>query len=394
MKVSNRGVAGTCGVGVRYDCRAELREEDSHPRIRISSRVEALYGDSIRRLASATLDALGMTNAALDLEDEGALPFTIMARIETAARRYCGRDLPALLPDFDAGTLYGTSRDRLRRTRLYVPGNTPRFFHNAALRHPDAVILDLEDSVAPEEKDAARILVRNALRAVSFQGAEKMVRINAPPVGLDDVRALAAHGVHAFVLPKIEDPDAVATIDRLTRSVLRDHGVDSEVYLIPTIESPRGAFRALAIAQAAASVVALSVGLEDYTKEIGAERTPEGRESWWVCGQVVNAARAAGVQPLASIYPGIDDADGLRSYAEQARATGFHGVGCIHPLQLRAAREAFTPRAAEMEQARRVVAAFEAARSEGVAAIALDGMMIDAPVVERARRILRMGQAQ
>lgn len=386
------GVAGKCGSDIRYDCRVELREADIAPAIRIASRVQALYGDSIRDLTRKTLDALGITNAALDLEDTGALPSTIMARIETAARRYCGHSLPEVLPEINAATRYGTSRDRVRRTRLYLPGNMPRFFPNAGLHRPDAVVLDLEDSVAPEEKDAARILARNALRAISFYGAEKMVRVNAPPLGLEDVRAIAPYGVHAFILPKVEEPEVVTAIDRLTRDVLRARGIDGEIYLIPTIESPRGAFNALSIAQAAPSVVALSIGLEDYVKEIGAERTPEGRESWWLSGQVINAARTAGIQPLASVYPEIDNVEGLRAYAERARAAGFDGAGCIHPRQIQIVHQAFTPRLAEIEQARRIVAAFEKAQGEGVAAMALDGQMIDPPVVERARRILRRSQ--
>jgi citrate lyase subunit beta/citryl-CoA lyase len=383
-----KGAAGACGADVRYDCRVEIAEAASTT-IHISSRVEALYGASVRRLAEDALDQLGLAGVSVNIEDTGALPFTLMARLEAAAQRYSEKLVPEVLPDINPATRYAIARDRLRRTRLYVPGNTPRFLPNVGLHGPDAIILDLEDSVPSEEKDAARILVRNALRALSFHGAEKMVRINAPPLGLEDVRAIVPHGVHTLILPKVEDPDEVAAINELARAVLREHAIDGEVYLIPTIESPRGGFRALAIADAAPSIVALSIGLEDYVKEIGAERTPEGRESWWVSDQVLNAARAVGIQPLASVYPDVDNADGLRSYAERACVAGFEGVGCIHPRQVRIVHEAFTPVAAEIEQARRMVAAFEQARAEGIAAVALDGRMIDAPVVERARRILR-----
>lgn len=216
-----------------------------------------------------------------------------------------------------------------------------------------------------------------------------MVRINSLPLGLEDVRAIASHGVHTLVLPKVEEADVVATVDRVAREVLHDYGSEGEIYLIPTIESPRGAFHALSIAEAAPSVVALSIGLEDYLKQISAERTAEGRESWWLSGQVLNAARAAGIQPLASVYPDIDNTEGLRVYAKQARSAGFEGVGCIHPRQVRVVHETLAPQAAEIEQARRIVEAAAKARAEGIAAVALDGGMIDAPVVERARSILR-----
>ncbi len=164
-------------------------------------------------------------------------------------------------------------------------------------------------------------------------------------------------------------------------------------HLIPIIESARGAFNALAIASASERVAALAIGLEDYTADLGATRTPEGLESLWARSQVVNAARAAGVQPLASVYADVDDLDGMRRFAAEARTFGFEGVACLHPRQVAAAHHGFRPAPDEVERARRIVAALDEARALGRGVAAVYGKMVDAPVAERARRVLRLAEA-
>jgi len=347
-----------------------------------------MYGQSIRALVQGTLAALGASDLAVTLDDSGALPFTLMARLEAAVRRLRPETTAVALPDINPATQYPSSRHRLRRSRLYLPGNTPKFFINAGLHGPDAVILDLEDSVPPFEKDAARILVRNALRTVSFYGAEKMVRINQLPLGLEDVRALAAQGVHTFLVPKVETTDQIRDVDALLAELRAD-----EVYLIPIVESALGVLNAYPIATASPRVAGLAIGLEDYTTDIGAQRTREGRESQWACGQVINAARAAGVQPLGSVFSDVDDVEGLRAWTQEARGLGFDGVGCIHPRQVRVVHDAFAPTDQEIERAQRIMVAYEQAVATGRGVVAVDGKMVDAPVVERARRVLAMVNA-
>lgn len=166
-----------------------------------------------------------------------------------------------------------------------------------------------------------------------------------------------------------------------------------EIFLIPIIESARGVLRAFEIASASPRVVALAIGLEDYAKDIGAERTAEGRESLWARSQIVNAARAAGVTPLGSVFGDVADETGLRAFVRDARALGFEGIGCLHPRQVQIAHAAFAPTPEEIERACRIVQAFEEARARGAGVVALDGKMIDAPVVERARRTIRLARA-
>ena len=386
--------AGARGPDVRDDCWVEVRSVQGSaaaPVIELSTRAGSLDDNSIRDVAGQTLAALDAGGLSIRIEDSGALPFTIMARIEAAVGRLRGPDAGVALPPSSRRIHHRSSRGRIRRTRLFVPGSTPKFFPKAGLCGPDVVILDLEDGVAPQEKDAARLLVRNALRAVDFRGAEKTVRINRLPLGLEDIRAVAPHGVHALVLSKTEDPAEVAEVDRAVRQALEDQ--EAEVYLVPSIETARGAFRALEIAEASPRVVGLSLGLEDYVNDIGAEHTPERRESLWFTSQVLNASRAAGVQPLGSVYTGFEDQEGLARYAEDFRKLGFEGIACIHPKQVRVVNEAFSPRPREVAQARRIVDAFEQAAAAGTGAISIDGKLVDLPVVELARGVLKRAAA-
>lgn len=388
--------AGRRGEAIRSDCWVAVALTDAGGiTIDLASRVETMYGDSIRQLVRDELTAFGIRHADVEMEDTGALPFVIMARLEAAVRKL-GVDVgEGYLPDRQDYASGETHRDRLRRSRLYLPGNEPRFMLNAGLHAPDAIILDLEDSVAPEEKDEARILVRNALCRVDFRSAELMVRINQDERGLDDLAFVVPHGLHVIVIPKVESPDQVNRVDERVQAILAERGIDRTVYLMPIVESAAGAIRAYEIAEASPHVVALTIGLEDYCADIGVERTTEGRESFWARSQVVNAARAAGVQPIAGVFSDIDDTAGLRQSALDAKSLGFDGMGCIHPRQIAVIHEAFAPTADELQRAMRIVEAFEDARRRGLNVVSLDGKMIDPPVLERAQRVVRMaGQMQ
>jgi citrate lyase subunit beta/citryl-CoA lyase len=162
---------------------------------------------------------------------------------------------------------------------------------------------------------------------------------------------------------------------------------------MPIVESAKGAWRAFEIAAAADTVVALAIGLEDYTADIGAERTPAGRESFWARSQVLNGARAAGVQPIDTVFSDVADEAGLRASVEEARGLGFVGKGCIHPRQIAVVHEGFAPTDAEIARARRIVLAFEDAERRGLGVVALGSKMVDPPVVKRALRTVRLAEA-
>ncbi len=376
-----RGEAGDRGPAVRSDCWIAVDVRDAGGiEIDLRSKVTGMYGRRIVELLTDGCRQLGLEHARLEVEDQGALPYVLAARLETAVKRAlpdCSEEF--LLPMSDRCT-GGSSRDRLRRTRLYLPGTQPKLFINAGLHEPDGVILDLEDAVAPSEKDAACVLVRNALRAVDFQGAERMVRINQGEMGLGDLAWVAEHNVHLILIPKVEDPEQVVEV----AECLEQLAPGREIYLMPIIESALGAWKAYEIASAHPSVVALAIGLEDYTADIGTQRTLEGTESFWARAQVLNGARAAGVQPIDTVFSDVTDMDGLRESVVEAKRLGFVGKGCIHPRQIPVVHEALAPTEAEIEKAVRIVKAFDDAQARGLGVVALGSKMIDAPVVKRA----------
>jgi len=382
------GTAGRGGEGVRSDLLVRFTPGGEGIRVEVDSKVATWYGGAIEEQARRVLADLGVSDGRLEIVDRGALPFVIAARIEAAVRR-AGlgegrRHLPGGLPYPDP-----SPRDRLRRSRLYLPGNEPKYFPNAGLHGADGLILDLEDSVHPDEKDAARILVRNALRAVDFGGAERMVRINQLPAGLADLEEVIPERPDVVLIPKVESADQVREVDAAIRRILPDR----ETWLMPILESALGVERAFEIAGASPRVCALTIGLEDYTADLGVVKTKEGEESAWARLRLVNAAKAAGVQAIDSVYGDVSDMDGLREWGRRARAIGFEGMGAVHPRQVPVIHEAFAPSPAEIEKAQRIVAAFEEARAKGLAVVSLGSKMIDPPVVERALRLVERARA-
>ena len=239
------------------------------------------------------------------------------------------------------------------------------------------------------EKDAARILVRNALRAVDFGKCERMVRINQLPMGLEDLAEIVPEAPDLVLLPKAELPEQIAETDRMIGELeepLRHHAshlADADS------GDPRSASRTRPPSRhASKNVVALTIGLEDYTADLGVAKTAEGRESLYARMRLVNAAKAAGIQAIDSVFGDVGDMDGLRRWAENSRALGFEGMGCIHPGQIPVIHEAFAPSQAEIEKALKIVAAFEEAQQRGLGVVSLGSKMIDPPVVERAQKLV------
>jgi citrate lyase subunit beta/citryl-CoA lyase len=447
--------AGRRGPDVRSDCWVRITPAGSGGiDLQLRTKVEVMYGDAVRRLVQDVLGHLGVPHARVEMEDAGALPWVQMARLEAAVRRLAAAGLrgtpsagsapagpdgvPEYLPEFAAQAQYPTRRDRFRRSRLYLPGNEPKFMLNAGLHAPDGIILDLEDSVVPAAKDEARLLVRNALRCVDFRGAERMVRINQGERGLADLDVVAAHNVHVILIPKCESAEHVRAVEGRSQghaaAETRRHEVErrrpagqdegecgrparrrseeatkprsdagadgagespapGRPLLMPIIESALGAIRAYEIATASPQICGLTIGLEDYTADIGTQRTSAGRESFWARCQVVNAARAAGVQPIDTVFSDVADLEGLRASVLEAKALGFEGKGCIHPRQIRLIHEAFAPSPAELEKAQKIVAAYHEAQARGLGVVALGSKMIDPPVVKRALRLVQLAEA-
>jgi citrate lyase subunit beta/citryl-CoA lyase len=394
----NIAVTGNSGPKIRSDCEItfELTTEGGVI-IDLVSKVKALYGESIKNLTFEILGFFGVKNFILKIIDSGALPFVISARIESAIKQLIDSDLE-YLPEFIPENRYSTTRDRFRFSRLYLPGNTPGLMINAGLHLADGIILDLEDSVAPGKKDEARILVRNALRQIDFLGAERMVRINQGDRGLEDLHFLVPHNVNLILIPKCESADYVKRVEKEIATIKTNFNqnlnlnlnlnLNHLVFLMPIIESALGIENSFEIARSSDDVVAIAIGLEDYTADIGVPRTADGKESFYARTRLVIAAKAAGIQPIDSVFSDVGDMEALKKNVLTSKALGFEGMGCIHPRQIHVIRQGFAPDETEIEKSIKIVLASESARLKGLGVVALGSKMIDPPVVARAQKTI------
>ena len=388
-----KATAGKQGPKVRSDCYIEITSKRiGGIKLELKSKVDVMYGESIRSTILDMCKFFDIKHANILVEDYGALPSTLTARFELAVKRQNTKIEKEYLPHFNKKNKYKTSKERLRRSRLYLPGNEPKFYPNAGLHNPDGVILDLEDSVAPTEKDAAQLIVRNSLRTIDFYGAERMVRINQLPQGLDDLKYIVPHNVHVILIPKVETPEQIEQVDAEVKRLEKSYKIKNDIYLMPIIESALGVINAFKIASASENNCALAIGLEDYTADIGAQRTNEGRESFFARSALINAAKAAGIQAIDTVFSDVNDMEGLRASVKEAKGLGFEGKGCIHPRQIKIVHETFAPTETEIEKAQIIVAAFEEAKTKGIGVVSIGSKMIDAPVVKRAENTIKLAK--
>lgn len=281
------------------------------------------------------------------------------------------------------------------RSMLFLPGNTPNMLINGDALGADAVILDLEDAVSPTEKDAARILVRNALGRMGF-GCQTVVRINSLDSGLcqRDLEEIVPQKPTALMLPKTA---CAADIRQLCDAVSRleaKHGLaDGGIKLIPLLETALGVQNAFEIAAASDRVLGLFLGGEDLTADLRCKRTKEGKEIDYARHRVVCAARAAGVEAFDTPFTDVNDDDGLLADAQYAKALGFSGKASISPRHVAGINDVFSPTQAEIAYAKEVLQAIDEAKRQGRGAIALHGKMVDAPIVNRAKQTLEAAEA-
>ncbi|MFN8206521.1 MAG: aldolase/citrate lyase family protein [Bacteroidales bacterium] len=384
--------AGNAGTDVRSDCQVSLEPRDQGGLIiHLQSRVKDLYGESILAQAREMAAYYGISHAEILIDDSGALPFVLAARTEQVMRSATG-STKDYLPERTPASFSKTKRDRFRLTRLYLPGNTPKLMINAGIHNPDGIILDLEDSVAPARKAEARVLVRNALCALDFYGAERMVRINQVPEGLIDLPWIIPHNVHVILVPKCESAEQIRMLEDRIEELSKGYQLDQRPFLMPIIESALGIEKAFEIATASKNIIAMAIGLEDYTADLGTRRTKEGEESIWARQRMVNACKAAGIQPIDSVFSDVDDMDELLKQAVKSKALGFEGMGCIHPRQIEVIRKGFMPAPDEITRAQKIVEAFQEAESKGLGVVSLGNKMIDPPVVKRALQTLELAR--
>jgi len=281
----------------------------------------------------------------------------------------------------------------MRRSMLFLPGNTPNIIQNAEILGADALILDLEDAVAPTEKDSARILVRNAMRLMGFGKCEVIVRINSIDTDFwrKDLDAVIPQKPSLIMPPKTATAEDVKTVDAYISELEENLGMEKNtVGLIPLIETALGVENAFQIASASSRVKAIFLGGEDLTADLHCKRTKEGNEINYARSRMVCAARAAGIEVYDTPFTDVNDDEGIYTDAEYAKSLGFTGKSAISPRHIKAINEVFSPSLKDIDYAYEVMEAIRIGKQQGKGAVALRGKMIDAPIVVRAQQTIEM----
>lgn len=280
---------------------------------------------------------------------------------------------------------------RPRRSVLYMPGANERALEKAKSLPTDALILDLEDSVAPDAKAEARERVAAAAASGDYGHREVTVRVNAPgtPWHADDLKAAAQAGPDAVVVPKVDSPRTVHEVE----AALEAAGVPDRTAIWVMVETPVAMLDARAIAAASERLTVLVLGTNDLAKELHAEHVPGRAPLLTGLSLALLAARATGRVVLDGVYNDVQDLDGFEAEARQGRQLGFDGKTLIHPRQLEPCNRIFTPAQAEVDRSRRIIDAFEQATSQGRGVVTVDGRMIENLHVDEARRVLALAQA-
>lgn len=284
---------------------------------------------------------------------------------------------------------------RLRRTMMFVPGNNPAMMADAHIYGPDSIMLDLEDSVSMAEKDTARLLVYNALKTIDYGNIEMVVRINPlnTPYGKKDIEAVVKAGVHVVRMPKTETAEEVREVEREIEKVENEIGCPGRTRIMAAIESALGVVNAYEIAIASPRMMGIALGAEDYCANLKTQRSQGGDELRLARETIVVAARAAGIDALDTVYSNLNDMETFRNEVEYVKTLGFDGKSIINPRQIEIVNEVFAPKPKDIEKARAIVAAIKEAEKKGSGVIALNGKMIDRPVVIRAERTINLAIA-
>ncbi len=283
----------------------------------------------------------------------------------------------------------------MRRSMLFIPGNAPGLLINGNYLGADALIFDLEDAVVPEEKDSARILVRNALKYMDFRGCETIVRINSTDTDYwrADLEEILKYKPDLIMLPKAGGEEEIRTVDECISEIESRMGHEKgSTGIMALIETAIGIENAYVIASASKRVKALFLGAEDLTADLRCQRTKEGREIEYARTRLVTAARAAGIDAYDTPFTDVTDDEGIRSDALSAKALGFNGKAAISPRHVGVINEVFSPSRADIDYAYEVMETIRQAQEQGKGAVALRGKMIDAPIVTRARQVIVMAQ--
>ena len=284
---------------------------------------------------------------------------------------------------------------RLRRSMLFVPGNNPGMIRDAHIYGSDSIMFDLEDSVSINEKDAARFLVYNALSNLKYGNKELVVRINdlSSGLGIQDLEAIVRAKPDVIRLPKTECAQDVIDCEREIERIEREAGIPvGTTGMMAAIESGRGVLNAMEIALSSKRLIGIALGAEDYVTDLKTVRS-DGTELFFARCMILNAARAAGIDAIDTVYSDVNNEEGFIKEARLIRQLGFDGKSVINPRQIPPLHQVFMPSEKDLTKARAVIEAAEEAERRGSGVISLNGKMIDKPIVSRARYLLDLAEA-
>jgi len=279
---------------------------------------------------------------------------------------------------------------RMRRSMMFVPGNNPGMLQNAGIYGADTVIFDVEDSVALTEKDSARNLVHNAIKYIKYP-CEVAVRVNhiETPFGKADLKTILPAKPDLIRLPKAETADDIHQVDQIITEAEKECGfTPGSIKMMAAIETAKGILNAYSIVTASPRMAAIAIGGEDFVADLRTSRTRDGKELFAARSHLVLAARAAGIHVIDSVFSNVNDEEGFIAETQMIKEMGFDGKSVINPRQIKLVHKIFSPTEKEIDHARRVLAAYKEALAKKSGVIALDGKMIDTPIVARAQRVL------
>lgn len=285
---------------------------------------------------------------------------------------------------------------KLRRSMLFVPGSNAAMLSNSFIYKPDSIMFDLEDAVALKEKDSARLLVAHALQHPLYQEIETVVRVNPldSEFGLLDLNAVVRAGVDVVRMPKTETAQDVVDMDNAITDIEKACGREvGSTKMLAAIESPLGITQANQIATDSKRLIGIALGAEDYVRNLKTERSPEGIELLFARCSILQAARAAGIQAFDTVYSNANNEEGFLKEAALIKQLGFDGKSLINPRQIELLHNLFAPTQKDVDQAKRIIEAAEEAEKQGSGVVSLNGKMIDAPIIDRAKLVLERAKS-
>ncbi|WP_233138938.1 citrate (pro-3S)-lyase subunit beta [Aggregatibacter actinomycetemcomitans] len=285
---------------------------------------------------------------------------------------------------------------KLRRSMLFVPGSNAAMLSSSFIYKPDSIMFDLEDAVALKEKDTARLLVAHALQHPLYKDIETVVRVNPldSEFGLADLNAVVRAGVDVVRMPKTETAQDVIDMDREITEIEKTYGREvGSTKMLAAIESPLGITQANQIATASKRLIGIALGAEDYVRNLKTERSPEGIELLFARCSILQAARAAGIQAFDTVYSNANNEEGFLKEAALIKQLGFDGKSLINPRQIELLHNLFAPTQKDVDQAKRIIEAAEEAERQGSGVVSLNGKMIDAPIIDRAKLVLERAKS-